>query len=1180
MQLQSLSINGFKSFAKPTRLEFAPGITCVVGPNGCGKSNVVDSLRWVLGEQRSSVLRSERMENVIFNGTVARGGAGMAEVRITLDNSAGRLSVPFAEVEIARRLYRDGTSEYLLNGTEKRLKDIADLLHDSGMGPNLYTILELKMVEDILREDGEGRRMLFEEAAGVAHYKIRRRQALQKLRQTEEDLVRLADIVSEVERQVSSLRRQALRAKRYDDLSSQLRALESALTYREYVRLRGELGPLEEAVQETSASSEAVKAAIRLEEAKLIALRTAEVEANKEATVLRQQLASVVAEISSMEADEAGLRAKDQAARQTIERARRERQLHMDKRGLLESRRAGIRESQTVCREELMQAEESVGNASERLAEAESALQQAQTCSHEHAERLAGLRARASHSHNDATQIAMTRAGFVSRKDMLQNDLESVDGDRRSTSDKLSQLQTQMVSCDADEASVRAEEARLITESQVSGSELARLEESARALASLIDATGSKLELLATLEEKGPRSHTALRTLKASPVTGLLELLGDTIDVDEQYRRAFQTALGPAAYYYLTESVESALAAMELLRNENAGQTTFLPVTKFLADSLLPISPPENTLGTALSLLNGQAQNPILVHFLGRVVITKDWDSALSHYAWARDNGCMLVTLDGQWIGRGGLLFGGSSDAGVPVDLGLSKQMAELHLRVENSTSTREGTLFQIRAQRSGLAQVEQELGAVQRRLDVILAERANIREQQVKFETRNTAFDERAQNAQAQVTGLEREIGECDQRLTSAKDAAEAADAGLKAAESSGGAIAAELAESQRAVATVRDRKHACDREHDAARHRLELLDADEQRISQTLGEIHDDLMVSEQNAEQAANDLVELERRLKELDSLSIKKYRARDKAAEAVDKSSQRLDEVRNQIAGQDERLHNLRESHSGELEGERRIELDIARLRGELDAVVNSAKSQFGFDLTAGDFAEQHPIVLQTETSPELLQECKHKIERLGPVNSLAIEEHARENARLEMMLQQRDDLLKAKKTLEETIARINETAQARFLHTFEAVRQHFQRLFQEFFGAGEADLILSGNDLLEADITMWANPSGKRLKSLSLMSGGEKTMTAIALLFALYQVKPSPFCVFDEVDAPLDDANIDRFNRVIRMHSQSTQFILITHNRRTMEIADNLYGVTMEEEGISKLVSVRLLSSVA
>ena len=262
----------------------------MVGPNGCGKSNVVDALRWVLGEQRSSVLRSDRMESVIFNGTVQRKQAGLAEVKIVLENNDGRLNIPYTEVEIARRLFRDGTSEYLLNGNECRLKDITDLLHDSGMGPNLYTILELKMVEEILRDDGEGRRMLFEEAAGVAKYKIRRRQTLQKLKQTEEDLLRLADILTEVERLVSSLKRQAMRAKRWEDLSRQLRALEAALAYREYVRLQQELGPLEQAMQETSASSEAVKTAIRLEEAKLAALRTDEIDIDKEAGVLRKQL--------------------------------------------------------------------------------------------------------------------------------------------------------------------------------------------------------------------------------------------------------------------------------------------------------------------------------------------------------------------------------------------------------------------------------------------------------------------------------------------------------------------------------------------------------------------------------------------------------------------------------------------------------------------------------------------------------------------------------------------------------------------------------------------------------------------------------------------------------------------------------------------------------------------------
>ncbi len=774
----------------------------------------------------------------------------------------------------------------------------------------------------------------------------------------------------------------------------------------------------------------------------------------------------------------------------------------------------------------------------------------------------------------------MARAGFVSRRDMLQNELQTIESEGEAAAAALKELVAQIEATDAEEQQAREIETRLVAESKAVSDELARLEENARALATLIETTQGKLDLLATLEQKGPRSHSALKMLKATPVNGLLELLGDTVDVDDAYRRALQAALGPAAYYYLTESVDAALEAMEVLRSKNAGQTTFLSVADYSGRADGEITLPEGTLVTALSVLNGQSHNPVLEKFLDRVVIVKDWSAATRHFAWARKHGCMLVTLDGQWMRGDGLMFGGSGESGLPVDLGLTRQMADLRQRLSGAQAQREATVADIRSHRATLARIEQELGHGRRELAAVAARRVAVREKQVKSETRLTTLDERAQSVHAQIADLERQTTECEQRLTAAQEATQTAEHELKAAESSGEEITRRLYEEQRVVSLERDRRHNAERERDAVRHRLELLQSDARRIAETLAEIDENMATARQNAEQAANELVILEARLQELDTDSVEKYRTRDAAAQAVDQISQRIDGVRTQIAEQDERLHTLRESHSGELEGERRIERDIARLRGELDAVVSGARNQFAFELAAPDFAEQNPEILKTEATPELLQECRGKIDRLGPVNSLAVEEYDRENTRLEGMLQQRDDLLKAKKTLEETIARINETAQARFLHTFEAVRQHFQRLFQEFFPAGEADLILSGQDLLEADITLWANPSGKRLKSLSLMSGGEKTMTAIALLFALYQVKPSPFCVFDEVDAPLDDANIDRFNRVIRMHAENTQFILITHNRRTMEIADNLYGVTMEEEGVSKLVSVRLLSSIA
>lgn len=1181
MQLLALNISGFKSFAKPTHLDFSPGITCVVGPNGCGKSNIVDSLRWVLGEQRSSVLRGERMENVIFNGTAARKPANMSEVKITMDNNKGVLPVPFAEVEIARRLYRDGTSEYLLNNKECRLKDITDLLHDSGMGPNLYTILELKMVEDILREDGEGRRTLFEEAAGVAKYKQRRRQALQKLRQTEEDLVRLADILSEVERQVSSLKRQALRAKRYEELAKQLRSLEAALIYQEYRRLIGELDPLETAMKQSSAATDAAKSAIRLEESKLLELRTGEIEIEKEVRTHREALALIVTEISALEAEEAGLRAREQSANQTIERTKRERQLLTEKRGMLEERRTEVQRATGECRTELSEIERKVAQAEDKLRAAEGVLREAERMAQDHSNILSTLRRNLESCQEEASKIALKRAGYAGRKEMLEREIESISSERESGSSKIQDLQRQLAILEAEEVSLRTADMQLANQLETKKAELGGLEEKTRQLAALAEAIQAKMDLLHTLEEKGPRSHSALRALKSHPVPGLLDLLGDTIDVDDRYRRALQAALGPAAYYYLTESVDAAFAAMETLRLEKAGHTTFLSIPDFTGDDCSPVTPPAESHGTALMVLGGMTpDNPVLKHFLGRVVIVTDWDSAVRLKEWAREQDCTIVTLDGQWIGSRGLLRGGSEESGLPADLGLSKQMSELRDHLESSHQDSETTRAEARAIRSELAHVEQEIVKKRREMDDVAHRRQMIREQQVALDARMSALEERADSAREQVDELAQSIVASDNALDEVQIRLESARTDVTQAESQGSDLAVQLSLARRQTGEARDSKHGIERERDSVKHRFDLLFADDQRIEQTLTEITQDLAAAERSAEEAAEQLVGFEQRLREIDALSIEKFKARDAAAQQVDGVAARIDDIRNRITEQEERLRMLRDSHAGELEGEKRIELEIAKLRGELDALLNNARTQFGFELAQPDFEEQHPGVLDPVATPELLQETRQKIDRLGPVNPLAVEEHAQENARLETMIKQRDDLLQAKKTLEETIARINETAQARFLHTFEGVRAHFQRLFQEFFPAGEADLILSGQDLLEADITLWANPSGKRLKSLSLMSGGEKTMTAIALLFALYQVKPSPFCVFDEVDAPLDDANIDRFNRVIRMHSQNTQFILITHNRRTMEIADNLYGVTMEEEGISKLVSVRLLSSVA
>jgi chromosome segregation protein len=658
------------------------------------------------------------------------------------------------------------------------------------------------------------------------------------------------------------------------------------------------------------------------------------------------------------------------------------------------------------------------------------------------------------------------------------------------------------------------------------------------------------------------------------------ELLGDTLDVAEGYRRAFQAVLGPAVYYYLTNTIDAALKAVESLRQAKVGQTTFIPISDFHATDIQQFTVPEGAVGRALDLLNGGVKSKVLAHFLGRVVIVNDWQSALQHRAWALENRCTLVTLDGQWIDSTGLLRGGSEEVRTPIDLGLRKQVLELNQLLTETIAENEATGARTRDMRSQRSVVEQKLVEIQRKLESIRLRQANVREEQVKQETLLASLEQRETTARQQIEELDRAIGECSDQIRAAMLDVEKAKADLHDSESSGGNLSDKFAEARTAVARARDHRHECEKLRDAFKHRVELVEADIQRVEQTLAEIAENLQGVEDSAEHAVAEITALEKRIKEIEDILLEKFRSRDHLAQVLDRATTRLDQARSGVKEHEDRLRKLREDQDAELEGERKIELEYARLRGELDALISNARNQFGFDLTAEDFVQDHAFEQETEANPELVQELKQKIERLGPVNLLAVEEYEKENARLEALLRNRDDLLNAKQTLVETITRINETAQARFLHTFEAVRANFQRLFREFFGAGEADLILNGPDLLEADITLWANPSGKRLKSLSLMSGGEKTMTAIALLFSLYQVKPSPFCIFDEVDAPLDDVNIDRFNRMIRLHSTDTQFILVTHNKRTMETADNLYGVTMEEEGVSKLVSVRLLTEVA
>ncbi|MBK6766929.1 MAG: AAA family ATPase [bacterium] len=625
MQLISLYISGFKSFANETKIQFAPGVTGVVGPNGCGKSNVVDSLRWVLGEQRSSVLRGERMENVIFNGTVKRKPMNLAEVRAKFDNSSGRINLPYGEIEIARRLHRDGTSEYLINGNSCRLRDVTDLLQDSGLGPNAYTILELKMIEDILREEGEGRRQLFEEASGIAKYKLRRRQALSKLEQTNDDLLRLADIITEVERQVASLKRQVSRARRYQELSAELKSAETAFVVIEYYRIVSEIVPMTQALSDANSRAEDNVSYLRRYEAQVEKLRSEQIESDQHLQSLRQALQATVATISALEADKAGTEARLTAARETLERAQRQVILAKDRLATLDARREGLTKDVGESDTELQTARETMQEAVKRFESSQSILKQLETQYRETDARLAGLNKTQSGLETERAKLLEGVARQKGRRDSAMHSREQVVAERAELEAKLaaarSELQLAEHALDNTRASHHA------FESQGSGLDAKRIEIEQRSLEldRIEHATQSHINLLKTLEQRGPRASAPIRLLREKIQD--VALVADVTVTDKKFSKAIHAALGDLAYHVVVESQQKLSDAVQVLQSGEAGRCGFM-----IADMQMrfeqPALPPK-ALGWATDFVERIERDEAIRALLSQCIIAESVEQAL-----------------------------------------------------------------------------------------------------------------------------------------------------------------------------------------------------------------------------------------------------------------------------------------------------------------------------------------------------------------------------------------------------------------------------------------------------------------------------------------------------------------------------------------------------------------------
>lgn len=1173
MYLSKIEIIGFKSFAQRINVSFDTGVTAIVGPNGCGKTNIVDAIRWALGEQRYSTLRSDKMEDVIFNGTNSRKPLGLAEVSLTIENSKGILPSEYTEVTITRRVFRSGESEYLLNKVPCRLKDILDLFMDTGMGSDAYSVIELKMVETILSDKTDERRKLFEEAAGVTKYKFRRKAAMRKLESVQQDLARVNDIVKEVQKTVGSLERQAKKAEQYNEVSTRLKALEIDLQEREYAYLHAKLRPLEEKFTLAQVDKSTIDHALRTQEEQIEALRSGLQEVE---TTLRESQQSVAAQLEAIHrVEEKILVANERLTSLTTNIAR------------YEAEKTDLRQQEQSVSEakvNLLSQKEALGS---DLAKTE--LQFAQFRDEHH---LLGKQVEARKVALQTLQdgVLTLAHGLVQQRgeqERVKARIDNLKGriDRAAEETALyesdiaknQELIAQLTEQDRDLRRKFVEaEMRLLEKEKGKNdlwSEIVGLQKQSAELRNEIERKLSRIDFTRRMmAENEGFSEGARYLLEHEPWKSRnLTTIADNIRTDERYRVAIEAALGEAAKYLIVESVDEGYAAFEELKSAKKGKATIVCLQS--VPKLRRRGKKRMNLSSvwASTVVDCDDRYRALIDFLLDDVIIVD-APGVARDVFTRLTGVRCVTIDGQIIASHGVLRGGSVTLDEGGMIGKAAHIAELEVAIAQlekelaaTTTTLDGKRAEhealaLRVEKDAVKAVEKEMTAIEMRIAQLEFEKKRANDAIERNRSEGDALQREVSTLQQEFDAALQESAALEQQKAAQETLTNTAirefeTLDLQLAEKTKG-----LSELEIRVVTMQGDYRNLERDIERAEARIEDILLTRTRRDQEI----------ERAASEAGRLTAEMETETLLLTELKTV-LSSLDEGKATIERA---YAQKRNELHQIELRIKGERRLHDDSVAATHDLEMKISELRSNIEHLRQRAKEEFELELQLKTYPEDEWV--DFAHLRDEVKNLKDRIRVLGAINFAAFDEFQTESERLNFLTQQRDDLLEAEKTLLDTIEEINTTAQRIFAETFAKIRENFITIFKELFLEGdECDLKLEeGVDPLEARIEIIAKPRGKRPTSIDLLSGGEKTLTAIALLFAIYLVKPSPFCILDEVDAPLDDSNIDRYTRILKKFSGNTQFIVVTHNKRTMEAASALYGVTMEEEGVSKIVTVR------
>ncbi|MGF2615620.1 chromosome segregation protein SMC [Rossellomorea vietnamensis] len=1179
MFLKQLDVIGFKSFAERISVDFVPGVTAVVGPNGSGKSNIIDAIRWVLGEQSAKSLRGAKMEDVIFGGSDSRKPLNFAEVTLTLDNSDGALPIEYSEVSVTRRVFRSGDSEYLLNKQPCRLKDIIELFMDSGLGKEAFSIISQGKVEEILNSKPEERRTIFEDAAGVLKYKNRKKKAEAKLFETQENLNRVNDIISELEGQVEPLKIQASMAKDYLEKKEELEKVEVGVTVYEIEDLHKQWQDLSSSFESHGKDELRLSAEIQKREAQLEKLRDNTAALDESITQLQEVLLSTSEELEKLQGRKQVLHERKKNAsnnREQLEKNIVEAKSRIQK--------LSVEKQQTE--EEFNSVKAETENLKGQLSEKQKRFQHfnddietmIDTLKGDYIEKLNRQAAAKNETQYLQTQLDQQ----TGRSKRLDEDNEKFLAQREEIkSDRINieqQLNVLKEAIDDQVISYRKEKSDL----EALKSKYQKLETTLYQAYQFLQQAKSRKEMLEELEEDYSGFFQGVKeVLKArnSTLKGIEGAVAELVSVPKQYDKAIETALGAAMQHVVVESESHGREAISFLKKNQYGRATFLPMNVIKGKSipsaqLSLLNSQASFVGVASDLLEyDQRYHSIVGNLLGNVIITEDLKGA---NALAKTTGYRyrFVTLDGDVVNPGGSMSGGASKQKKSSLLSRKSELEELIVKLRQMEEKTGGLEEQIKQFKSDISFSEKKLEDMR-----LKGEQLRYEEQEQKSRQRELELSQKNMDERLSLYDLEK--GEfSDQKTKNIKRIDELKE--------ELGVIAGELQTMEKEIEDLTNQKNTDKTSKEEISYEISELKAklaaryEQLNASKSvLGRINEELQQSEKKKKDYEEDLQWLANEMDNDFSGEAKleedaEARAREKQETASLISSRRDERMKLQTEVEDEELHlkELKRQHKGLLGALKDEEVKINRLDVELENRLAHLREEYMLSFEAAK--EDYPLSMDIAEARKKVKLIKLALEELGTVNLGAIDEYERVSERYQFLLEQQADLQEAKDTLHEVIKEMDTEMVKRFDYTFHAIKAEFEGVFSALFGGGRAELKLTTpDDLLNTGVDIVAQPPGKKLQNLGLLSGGERALTAIALLFSILKVRPVPFCILDEVEAALDEANVQRFSKYLKKFSQETQFIVITHRKGTMEEAHVLYGVTMQESGVSMLVSVRL-----